>query len=108
MQSKNAARLKIEQKVKVRDLTKELDQSLQNKSLIDDGEQLQRKRVFLKALAWLVLLFAIGLAVLPAIGTAWVMFYFSLSYYLWHALNGLSVVFGVIAILLSLYVIIFK
>jgi hypothetical protein len=50
----------------------------------------------------------IALAVLPAIGTGWMLFYFSLSLYLWQGFIGLTVVLAVLSALAALYVIVFK
>ncbi len=61
-----------------------------------------------KGIAWLVLLFALALLVLPAIGAGWTLFYFSLSFYLWMALVGLAVVLVALAVLWALYTIIFR
>lgn len=106
--SRDQSRIRIEQKAKVKDLTQDLDEELQLVNLAEAQKQETRKINALKIAAWVVLLAAIGLAVLPSIGSAWILFYFSLSYYLWQGFVGLGVVLGVIAALGALYVIIFK
>lgn len=105
-QPKTEQRQRIEQKVKLGELTGNLHDDLL--VLTPAGEIAQGKRNFIKLAAWLVLLTIIALAVLPAIGTGWTIFYLTLSLYMWQGFIGLAVVVAAIAALAALYVIIFK
>lgn len=105
-QPKTEQRQRIEQKVKLGELTENLHDDL----LVATPalELAQQKRHFTKLVAWLVLLGIFALAVLPAIGTGWTVFYLTLSLYMWQGFIGLAVVVAALATLAALYVIIFK
>lgn len=105
-QPKTEQRQRVEQKVKLGELTENLHDDLL--IVTPAGEIAQVKRNFLKPLAWLVLLGIFALAVLPAIGTGWTVFYLTLSLYLWQGFIGAAVVVAALATLAALYVIIFK
>jgi len=103
---KTEQRQRVEQKVKLGELTENLHDDLL--VVTPASEIAQGKRNFQKPLAWLVLLGIFALAVLPAIGTGWTVFYLTLSLYLWQGFIGLAVVVGALSSLAALYVIIFK
>lgn len=102
------ARERLEGKVKLSELDRKLDEI----ELVGDNEvkQVQQKRQLnvIKTIAWLVLLGAVVITVLPAIGRGWMLFQFQLSYFIAQGFFGFGVVLGVLAVLWALYVIIFK
>ena len=109
---KSPARQKLEEEVRLKDLARDLNTDLlprqEPKQIVPITARSLSAQKVKKAIAIALLLAVIGLAILPAIGTGWTLFYFSLSIYLWQGFVGLAVVVGAIAAFWVLWVLLIK
>lgn len=94
---KTEERIRLEQRTRLQGLSNELNSDLALQSLVEQEKAQDPSRSLKRTIAWLVLLGAIGLAVFPAIGNGWTLFYFGLSLYMWRFFVGLAVVLVAVA-----------
>lgn len=103
LNGKSAARQRLEEQSRIRDLTNRLDTSappppepltIQHKAEMRPS----RKSSIKKIIAILVLIIALGALTLPAIGFGFTLFYATLSIYVYFGIIGFFVVLALIAI----------
>ncbi|MEM7032014.1 MAG: hypothetical protein AAF629_20845 [Chloroflexota bacterium] len=110
-QAKSTERVKLEEKVQhANDPLDQIDILVGRKAEppAPTTEKPVRKTTPIRRIAWGVLILVVALAILPAIGTAWSLFFFGLSLYIWQGFVGLTVVLGILAALWAIWVLVFK